>query len=175
MRGIFLSADEPSPCPSLKGRGILLACFALLAMASHAFGEDAKSPAERGPVVLTDAARKLHAASLVIDGHNDMPWEVRKQGSSSFDKMDISKPQPKLQTDIPRLRAGGVGAQFWSVWVPSKLQGDHAVSATLEQIDAVRALVARYPDDLALARTADEVERAVAAGRIASLLGAEGG
>jgi membrane dipeptidase len=124
---------------------------------------------------LLERARALLVHSPVVDGHNDLPWAIRELAGYDLDEVDLTVAQPRLQTDIPRLRAGGVGAQFWSVYVPSKLQGDHAVSATLEQIDAVRALVARYPDDLALARTADEVEGAVAAGRIASLLGAEGG
>src|SRR6266566_2215142 len=124
---------------------------------------------------LLERANALLASSPVVDGHNDLAWAIRELAGYDLDEVDVAVAQPRLQTDIPRLRAGGVGAQFWSVYVPSKLQGDHAVSATLEQIDAVRAMVARYPDDLALARTADEVERAVASGRIASLLGAEGG
>jgi membrane dipeptidase len=120
-------------------------------------------------------ARELLAARPVFDGHNDLPWELRRLAGYDLDRLDVSRPQPDLQTDLPRLRAGGVGAQFWSVYVPARLQGDHAVSATLEQIDAVRRLVARHPDALALALGADDVERALAAGRIASLLGAEGG
>ncbi len=76
-----------------------------------------------------------------------MPWEIRKQGSSNFDKLDIAQPQPTLQTDIPRLRQGGVGAQFWSVWVPVELgyKGE-ALATTLEQIELVKAMIARYPD-----------------------------
>ena len=120
-------------------------------------------------------ARALLAAHPVWDGHNDLAWELRQQAGYDLDRVDLAEPQPQLQTDIPRLRAGGVGAQFWSVYVPSTLQGDHAVSATLEQIDAVHQLVARYPDTFMLARSADEAEAARAAGRIASLLGAEGG
>jgi membrane dipeptidase len=120
-------------------------------------------------------AKALLAHSPVVDGHNDLAWAIRELAGYDLDEVDIAAAQPRLQTDIPRLRAGGVGAQFWSVYVPSRLRGDHAVSATLEQIDAVRVLVARYPGDLALAGTAEEVERAVADGRIASLLGAEGG
>src|SRR6478609_68925 len=79
------------------------------------------------------------------------------------------------QTDLPRLTEGGVGAQFWSVFVPSTLQGDSAVTATLEQVDAVHRMIGAYADRLVLAGTADEVEQATATGRIASLLGAEGG
>jgi membrane dipeptidase len=124
---------------------------------------------------LEGRARALLASSPVLDGHNDLPWAMRLAAGYDFDKVDVAAAQPALHTDIPRLRAGGVGAQFWSVFVPAQLQGDHAVAATLEQVDAVHAMVARYGDALALARTADEVERARAAGRIASLLGAEGG
>ncbi len=139
-------------------------------------GEDATPQADRPPIVLTDAARKLHSSSLVIDGHNDMPWELRKQASSNFDKMDISKPQPKLQTDIPRLRIGGVGAQFWSVWVPVEAgyRGE-ALSTTLEQIDLVKRMIARYPETFELALTADDIDRIHKEGKIASLIGVEGG
>lgn len=167
---------EPSPAPSLIGRGIVAACLVLGALGVVVWGEDAKPQADRGPIVLTDAARKLHSGSLVIDGHNDMPWEIRKQGSSDFDKMDISKPQPTLQTDIPRLRAGGVGAQFWSVWVPVEAgyRGE-ALSTTLEQIDLVKRMIARYPDTFELALTADDVDRIHKEGKIASLIGVEGG
>lgn len=166
---------EPSPYPFLRRREVAVALL-LIFMASLAQGEDAKPQAERGRVEMTPAARKLHSSSLVIDGHNDMPWEVRKQGSSSFDKMDISKPQPKLQTDIPRLRAGGVGAQFWSVWVPVEAgyRGE-ALSTTLEQIDLVKRMMARYPETFELALTADDVDRIYKEGKIASLIGVEGG
>jgi len=122
-----------------------------------------------------DRARALLAAHPVVDGHNDLAWELRKRVHYDFDRLDLARPQPDLHTDIPRLRAGRVGAQFWSVYVPSKLQGDQAVRATLEQIDAVHTMVRRYPTAFSLAGDADEVERAVSAGRIASLLGAEGG
>jgi membrane dipeptidase len=140
------------------------------------YAEDAAKSIRRDPIVLTDAGRALHSRSLVIDGHNDMPWEVRKQGASNFDKMDISKPQPTLQTDIPRLRAGGVGAQFWSVWVPVELgyRGE-ALATTLEQIDLVKQMIARYPQTFALALKADDIERIHAEGKIASLIGVEGG
>jgi membrane dipeptidase len=143
---------------------------------SRAADDAAKSPADRQPIVLTDRARELHKNSLLIDGHNDMPWEVRKQGSSSFEKMDISQKQPKLQTDIPRLREGGMGAQFWSVWVPVELgYKGTALSTTLEQIELVKQMIDRYPDTFELALTADEIERIHKEGKIASLIGVEGG
>jgi membrane dipeptidase len=111
----------------------------------------------------------------VVDGHNDLLWEARERVRYDFDRLDVGAGGTPTHTDLPRLRRGGVGGQFWSVFVPASLSGDDAVSATLEQIDAGHQLVARYADDLAFARTADEAERAWQAGRIASLLGAEGG
>jgi membrane dipeptidase len=118
---------------------------------------------------------KLLARHPVLDGHNDLPWAMRQKARYDFGNLDIARPQPSLHTDLERLRAGGVGAQYWSVYVPSTLQGDRAVTATLEQIDFVIRMVARYPEEFALAGTADEVEAAMARGRIASLMGAEGG
>ncbi len=122
-----------------------------------------------------DAARELLAATPVLDGHNDLPWALRHAGESPATPIDIAAPVSYTHTDLPRLRAGGVGAQFWSVWVPAELQGDAAVATTLEQIDLVHRLVANHRDALELALTADDVTRIVAAGRIASLIGAEGG
>ncbi|MFG2880070.1 dipeptidase [Streptomyces sp. NPDC048337] len=123
-----------------------------------------------------DEARELLAEHPVVDGHNDLPWALRKQVRYDLDRRDIAGDQSAyLHTDIPRLRAGGVGAQFWSVYVSTELTGDEAVSATLEQVDAVDQLIDRYPAHLARALTADDMEAARADGRIASLMGAEGG
>jgi membrane dipeptidase len=126
-------------------------------------------------------ATELAAASAVlsrfplIDGHNDLAWALREAGLADPAKTDISRPVDFTHTDLPRLQAGGVGAQFWSVYVPAELQGDAAVAATLEQIDLVRGLIARYPQALEFAVSAADVDRITSAGRIASLLGAEGG
>lgn len=121
-------------------------------------------------------ARDLLAAHPVVDGHNDLPWALREQAGYDLDRLDIAADQSdRLHTDIPRLRAGGVGAQFWSVYVSVELTGADAVTATLEQIDVVRRMTARYAGDLELALTADDMEQARAGGRIASLMGAEGG
>ncbi|HTU98996.1 MAG TPA: dipeptidase [Luteitalea sp.] len=111
----------------------------------------------------------------VIDGHNDLPWEMREKVRYDWDARDIAKPQPVMMTDIPRLRSGHVGGQFWSVYVPATLQGDAAVSATLEQVDSVYEMVRRYPNVFTLVRTADEMAAAMKAGRIGSLMGMEGG
>ncbi len=141
-----------------------------LALAAPAFSQNPPT------VVLTDEGRKVHFESFVFDGHNDLPWELRTTADSSFDKRDIRQPQPKMHTDIPRLRKGGVGAQFWSVYVPSEtMKKGTALQDTLEQIELVKTMIARYPDVFEQARTAADVERIVKAGKIASLMGVEGG
>jgi membrane dipeptidase len=119
--------------------------------------------------------RDLLAEHPVVDGHNDLAWEARDRVGYDWERLDISSPGCPTHTDIPRLREGGVGAQFWSVWVPGTLQGDAAVTATLEQVDAVHAMTARFAADLAPATTRADVELACSQGRIASLIGAEGG
>jgi membrane dipeptidase len=140
-----------------------------------ALGEPTSNEAPTA-VVLTDEARRIHSSALVIDGHNDMPWEIRQQASSSFERLDISQRQDSLQTDIPKLREGGVGAQFWSVWVPvDTIRRGTALTTTLEQIDLVKKMVARYPETFELALSTADIERIHAAGRIASLIGVEGG
>lgn len=134
---------------------------------------------ERKPVVLTEAAKKLHAECLVVDGHNDLPWELRtevRKTGQGFHTIDLLKNQKQFHTDIPRLRAGNVGCQFWSAYVPVSLTKQNtAVKATLEQIDLIHRMVARYPNDFEFARTADDIERIHKAGKIASLIGVEGG
>ena len=122
-------------------------------------------------------ARELLARHPLIDGHNDLPWTIRKypKAPRDLDAYDLQRPAPPPgQTDLPRLQAGGVGGQFWSVYVPGEGPGGRAL-LQLEQLDLARRLIQRYPDDLELCRTADEVERSMYAGRIASLLGMEGG
>jgi membrane dipeptidase len=135
-------------------------------------------------------ARDLLRRFPLIDGHNDLPWALRERAAGDASKVrfappgevsgdpaevNLAAPVPGLHTDLPRLAAGGVGAQFWSVYVPASLAGGDAVTAVLEQIDLARQLIAHYPQTLELALTAADVERIFAAGRVASLLGAEGG
>jgi membrane dipeptidase len=120
-------------------------------------------------------AHMLLRQTPLIDGHNDYPWALREKTQRNFDKLDIAKPQPSIMTDIPRLRAGGVGGQFWSVYVPVELTGQSAVTATLEEIDTVHQMVRRYPETFELALAADDVERVFKQGKIASLIGMEGG
>ena len=125
----------------------------------------------------TDRIRDLLASAPVIDGHNDLPWEMRTRVRYDLDALDIGRDQRNtgLHTDLVRLRAGGVGAQFWSLYVPCRLSGGDAVSATLEQVDFVYRMVERHSDRLALATSAAQVRQAHRDGRIASLLGIEGG
>lgn len=127
---------------------------------------------------------RILATTPLIDGHNDLPWEIRDRFHSRLSQVDLStntaalpapEGAPGLMTDIPRLRRGHVGGQFWSVWIPPEVHGPQAVQMTLEQIDLVRRMVERYPKDFELAATADDVRRIHRAGRIASLIGIEGG
>ena len=122
---------------------------------------------------MTSATRALDllATAPLVDGHNDLPWALRELGRP----VDLAAGVPELHTDLPRLRAGRVGAQFWSVYVPCSFTGPAAVATVLEQVALVRELAERYPGDLRLATTVAEVEAALAAGRVASLMGAEGG
>ena len=122
-----------------------------------------------------DAATALLTRCPLIDGHNDLPWALREARGSDADQTDLSAPVDFLHTDLPRLARGRVGAQFWSVFVPGSLAGESAVATTLEQVDLVRRMVGRYPGALELASTAADVERIFAAGKVASLMGAEGG
>ncbi|MDX3387077.1 dipeptidase [Streptomyces niveiscabiei] len=118
--------------------------------------------------------RELLAEFPIVDGHNDLPWALREQVHYDLAARDIAVRQDAhLHTDLPRLREGGVGAQYWSVYVRSDLPD--AVPSTLEQIDCVRQLIDRHPDVLRAAFTAADMEAARGEGRIASLMGAEGG
>jgi membrane dipeptidase len=122
-----------------------------------------------------DAARALLGRSPLVDGHNDLAWELRESGNQDLGKTDLAGPVGFTHTDLPRLAEGKVGAQFWSVYVPVSLAGEAAVVATLEQVDFVHRMAGRYPHRLELALTAADVERIFAAGKVASLIGAEGG
>ncbi|TWT48820.1 dipeptidase [Botrimarina hoheduenensis] len=166
-----------SPGPRFLGKTPayprLAATLLLLMISTHAPADP--DPA-RAPIVVSEEAAALHRDCLVIDGHNDMPWEIRTQGASDFSKLDISQPQPSLQTDLPRAKQGGLDAQFWSVWVPAELDGTgKALSTTLEQIELVRLMLDRYPDQMELALTAEDIKRIAASGKLASLIGVEGG
>ncbi len=134
--------------------------------------------AQAADPAITRRIESVLARAPIVDGHNDLPWELRDTDvppeSPSLATDTTTLPYP-LQTDLLRLRRGGVGGQFWSVWIPADVTGPRAVEMTLEQIDRVHRLVAAHPDRLAMARTADDVRRIVRSGRVASLIGVEGG
>jgi membrane dipeptidase len=142
--------------------------FLLLAVAACA-----PAPAPDGSSI--DRARRILTEVPLIDGHNDLPWEVRRKYDLDWDRLDIAEPQPQLMTDIPRLRAGGVGAVFWSTYSPSSFEGRIAARAGFEENDVVHRMIARYPETFELALTAADIERIFADGKIGSLIGLEGG
>ncbi|MDG1875078.1 MAG: membrane dipeptidase [Mariniblastus sp.] len=124
---------------------------------------------------ISKEAMEIHASGMLFDGHNDLPWAMRTQAGSSFDNIDIAKPT-KLHTDIPRLRKGGLKAQFWSVYVPAGTdRTGKALIETLEQIQLVHDMCERYPDVFEMADKAADIERISKAGKIASMIGVEGG
>ncbi len=146
-------------------------------LATSALAADSALVPKPDPATLA-AVRQILREVPLIDGHNDLPWQYRKRTNdlSAIDLAhDTSKLSPPVVTDIPRLRAGGVGAQFWSVYVPPIPAGAAAVQALLEQIDVVHQIVARWPDTFELALTAADIERIHRQGRIASLIGIESG
>ena len=120
-------------------------------------------------------ARSALRSGVVVDGHNDLPWRLRTEYEASFEGFDLAERHEDGHTDIPRLREGLVGGAFFAAYVPSEYEHQGAVRLALEQIDLIYRMVARYPDDLALARTADDVHRIVNSGKIAALIGVEGG
>lgn len=146
----------------------------IIAAALAAF---AATPAFADPAL--DTANAVLAKAPIIDGHNDVPNQIRDLYGNDFAKFDFRKLSPadlpKLHTDIPLLRKGKVGAQFWSVWVDAKLPPADAAVRVLEQIDTVEQLIAAYPDSFVKARTAADIETAIKRGKIASLIGMEGG
>ena len=157
-------------------RRVLLPLFALAVIAFPNITHTQAPPGPESPQsndALLSRARELHKKVPLIDGHNDYPWALRENAARDLDKVDISKSQPTIMTDIARLKAGGVGGQFWSVYVPAD-QPD-PVTATLEQIDIVHRMLRKYPETFELALTADDVERIFKKGKIASLIGMEGG
>ncbi len=127
-------------------------------------------------VTLTPEALRIHHSAILIDGHNDLPYLIRDKGDSDFDKFDIAQSHPDSHTDIERLRKGGVGAQFWSAYIPaSTIKDGGATRFGLEQIDLIHRMVERYPSVFEMAYTADDIVRIRRSGKIASLIGVESG
>lgn len=155
-----------------QGRRHLAAvCLALAQLAVSPAVAGTPAPGE-GDAALAHA-RELLARVGFVDGHNDLPWTIREAGASDLENYDLRSRRETGDTDLPRLREGLVGGQFWSVWIPSGL--DHPARTQLEQIDLARRMIARYADTLLLATRAADVERARSEGKIASFLGMENG
>src|SRR2546430_1694694 len=159
-----MAADRRTDGRAVRDAGLLLLAFLSASPPDRLTAQDFRA----------DALRILKTVPL-IDGHNDIPDAIRERGG--LDSVDFAVLQPKLMTDIPKLRAGGVGAQFWAAYVPVTTidSGPHPAVYALEQIDLIKRLCAKYPRDLATARTAADVERNFQAGKISCLIGIEGG
>ena len=176
--------------PTLKNAlstGLALAII-ILAAGGPAKAQSPSTPAPASDAAISARVAQVLARTPLIDGHNDLPWEIRERFAGRVEAVNLAAdtsrlPHPPravadqipLMTDIPRLRAGHVGGQFWSVWIPANVTGPAAVRMTLEEIDIVHSMVERYPADLEMAATADDIERIHRSGRVASLIGIEGG
>jgi len=159
--------------PELRLRGFtMFRPLALIAILTSSLA--AAEPAKRAPVVLTDEARAIHGEAILVDGHNDLPWQFRVKKDNSFRFIDIAKPQPLIHTDIPRLKKGGVGAQFWAAYVPVEHKKT-AIRETLEQIEVIHRFIRDYPNDFEFAGSVEDILRIRKKGKIASLIGVEGG
>lgn len=160
----------------MRGPVLLITCFVVLplipATGAHAPQDDE---------TLEQRARRLLREVPLIDGHNDTPWQIRRRAQNRLDAIDLASDttalEPPMHTDLPRMRQGGVGAQFWSVFIPIATRGGSPGDArvVLEQIDLVRRMAEKYPDDLEIATTAADIVRIHDSGKIASLIGMEGG
>jgi membrane dipeptidase len=133
-------------------------------------------PASQKEDAALERARKILKSTPLIDGHNDLPWEIRRnpQAPHDVEAYDLRKRTPG-HTDLVRLKEGLVGAQFWSVYVPGEIKAEGYAKVQLEQIDIARRVIERYPESLGLALTADDIKAIFKSGRVASLLGMEGG
>jgi membrane dipeptidase len=156
------------------GRMMFPLALALILTSAPTGKVRAEDPVEARPSLppVSERARAVHAAGMLFDGHNDFPWLMRTHNDLGMSKSDFAK-HVDGQTDLPRIREGGLKAQFWSVYIPS--EQPNPTKTVVEQIDFVNRLVEKYPGDLQLALTADDVENAVKAGKVASLIGIEGG
>ncbi len=146
-----------------------------LGVATFVLAWTSSAPAADGPPASRARLERILARTPLIDGHNDLAWELRSRFAEKAALIDLWHGAGALMTDVPRLREGMVGGQFWSVWIPPEVQGPAAIQETVEQIDLVKTLVSRYPADLEMAYSAADVTRIHASGRIASLIGIEGG
>ena len=165
------------PWPETRGSNhnlkVALATIAIFVSAPPAYAETAPDAAALARAI------QLLERTPVIDGHNDLPWELHDKFGEEAPSIDVTgapgTPITKQETDIKRMRAGHMGGQFWSVWIPSTVTGADAIKLTLEQIDVARSFTRNNPDVFAEAQTAADVERIQKSGKIAALIGIEGG
>ena len=148
--------------------------LAMLCVSPAFTAAEEPTPKARAPVALTERAMAIHREAILVDGHNDLPWQFRVKKDFSFRFIDISKPQKDIHTDIPRLKKGGMGAQFWAAYVPVEHKKT-VIKETLEQIDVINRFIHDYPDDFEFAGSVDDILRIRKNGKIASLIGVEGG
>ncbi len=164
----------------LRGLSALALALGLLVPTPTAFAQTDDAPVRSVTPAVPDSSVAVHVRLLLeevplVDGHNDLPWQIREKAGGDLDSLDISEPQPELHTDIARLEAGQVGAQFFAAYVPAEKIADGATRFALMQIELIHRLVERYPATFVSATTAADIENAHAEGRIAALIGVEGG
>lgn len=150
----------------MKHRMIVAAALPAALAAAH--------PAAAQDDALLERARRIHASAPLVDGHNDLPWEIREKAQGDLSVMDPTRPLPQQHTDYPRLKAGGVGGVFWAAYVPVDRIGNGAAAFALAQIGLIKRMTDASPE-LEFARTADDIVRIHGAGKVASLIGIEGG
>ena len=154
---------------------LLILALGFLSAFTVALAQEPAKPNGRD-IVVSPEAMAIHREALLIDGHNDLPWELRRKDGPAFRNIDLARPQKSFHTDIERLRRGNVGAQFWSAYVPASTgKKGTAIKLTLEQIDVIHELTRRYPDTFEMAYGTKDIERIRKSGKIASLIGIEGG
>lgn len=132
-------------------------------------------PAPAQEADLSSDAERIHRAALVVDGHNDLPWRIRSEAEMDFERMGLGGRIEEGHTDMVRLQEGGVDAQFWSTYVPAQYDDSEGTLVELEQIDVVKRLAERFPEHLEMAYSTDDIERISREGKVASLIGIEGG
>ena len=174
IHGVATKSEYSMSIPlQARAIGIVLGILLSVPLTGHAMDSDYQSRVER-----------ILKQTPLIDGHNDLPWEIRERFKGDLAAVDLRSDTRRfrrlpsgapLMTDIPRLRAGHVGGQFWSVWIPAETKGFEAVQTTLEQMDLVKRMAERYPADLEMAYTAADVRRIHRSHKIAALIGIEGG
>lgn len=158
-------------------RSLLIATPVVLVAfgAAQAQSEASSSAVQRADSTAVERVLRILEEIPLVDGHNDLPWQIREKAGGDLDSLDIGEPQPALHTDLERLRQGRVGAQFFAAYVPSDRIADGATRFALMQIDLIHRLAERYPETFLYATTVADIERAHDEGRIAALIGVEGG